>query len=329
MRALSLFSGGLDSILSVKLIVDQGIEVIALHFDTGFGGTKVNQKHEYLRRVTDRLGVQLEILDIKEQFVSDVLFEPKYGYGKNFNPCIDCHANMFRWALRLLDRYDAKFVISGEVVGQRPMSQRVVALKQVEELSGGKDLILRPLSAKLLPPTLPEREGWVDREKLLGIEGRGRAVQLELARKWGITEYETPAGGCLLTDPHFGKKMKDIAKYDRKIFDVADIPLLKTGRHFRLPDGAKLILGRNEKENNFLMKAVNPKFIKMSPMDILGPDALLLKTASDSDKQLAAKIIITYSKQPDPSREYTVKAGDEEIKIKPFADKSETDKFKI
>ncbi len=330
MKALALFSGGLDSILAVKLIADQGVEVIALHFDTGFGGAGTKKKHEYLQRVTAKLGVRLEIVDIKEQFVKEVLFKPKYGYGKNFNPCIDCHANMFAWAFKLKDKYGASFFISGEVLGQRPMSQRMAALKQVEKLSGAEGLIVRPLSAKLLPPTIPEKEGWIDREKLLGIEGRGRYVQLELAKKWGITEYETPAGGCLLTDPHFGRKMKDVAKFELDSFDVSDIPLLKTGRHFRLPGGAKLILGRNEKENNFLMKVKTDKYLKLSPVDILGPDGLISSNASGDDILLAASILVTFSKNPEKNIKYKVEVNDSNLlEVTAMNDKEEARKFAI
>ncbi len=330
MKALSLFSGGLDSILSVKLIMEQGIEIIALHFDTGFGGYKHQEKLEYLQKITSQIGVKLEIIDIKEQFVKDILFNPKYGYGKNFNPCIDCHANMFSWALKLLDKYGASFVISGEVVGQRPMSQRFDALKKVSDLAGSEDLILRPLSAKLLPPTLPEREGWVERNKLLDIQGRSRKVQMELAKEWGITQYETPAGGCLLTDPHFGKKMKDIAKFDISGFDITDIPLLKTGRHFRLPDGAKLIIGREEKENNFLLKAKTDKYLKITLLDIIGPDGLIYKTATDQEIMLAARIILTYAKHPYAEKEYKVEIENYGIlSISPFNSKKETQKYLI
>ena len=330
MRALALFSGGLDSILSVKLITEQGIEVIALYFDTGFGGKGKKKKYEYLQRVTNRLGVKLDIIDIKEQFIRDILFSPKYGYGKNFNPCIDCHANMFAWALRLMKKYGASFVISGEVLGQRPMSQRFVALKQVEKLSGSEGLIVRPLSAKLLPLTYPEKQGWIDREKLLDIQGRGRHRQLELAKKWNITEYETPAGGCMLTDPHFGNLMKDIAKFDVKTFDVSDIPLLKTGRHFRLPDGSKLILGRNEDDNKLLEKIKTEKYLQLSPIDILGPEGLIYANASEKAITLAASILITYSKKTNKNIKYKVKINNSYIvEVFPLASKEEAKEFAI
>jgi len=231
MRALALFSGGLDSLMAMKLVIEQGIEVIALHFETGFGGAKdAYEKQENLRRLTDKIGAKLEIVDVKDEYIQKVLFDPKYGYGKNFNPCIDCHANMFRIALSLLQKYDAKFVITGEVIGQRPMSQRADAIKNVTKLAGDEEsLILRPLSAKLMQPTKPELEGWVDREKLLGVSGRNRDVQLNLAKEWGFSEFESPGGGCLLTEEAMAKKIREHLKYDE--FIVEDIDILKVGRH--------------------------------------------------------------------------------------------------
>ncbi len=190
MRALALFSGGLDSMLAVKLITEQGIDVTALYIDIGFGSKQ--ERAELLASRAKMVGAEFEIVDTKEQFISEILFDPKYGYGKNFNPCIDCHANMFRIAKALMPTYDARFIVTGEVVGQRPMSQRAEAIRNVTRLAGDEEggLILRPLSAKLMAPTVPEKEGWVDRERLLGIEGRGREIQLQLAEKYGFEEYE-------------------------------------------------------------------------------------------------------------------------------------------
>ncbi|BAF69325.1 7-cyano-7-deazaguanine synthase [Nitratiruptor sp. SB155-2] len=322
-RALALFSGGLDSLLAMKLIIDQGVDVIGLHFDTGFGGRNAEQKKEYLEKITQKIGAKLEIVNIREQFIQDILFDPKYGYGKHFNPCIDCHANMIRVAKALLPKFDAHFVISGEVVGQRPMSQRFDALKKVEDLSEADGLILRPLSAKLLPPTLPEQKGWVDREKLYGISGRSREVQMELAKKYGIEDYESPSGGCLLTDENFSTKIRDHIKYDS--FDLEDIDVLKWGRHFRLPGGAKLVVSRNKEENEKLGAIEVTKYEKFT-LPLPGPLSLISKTASNEDKELAAKIALTYSKAK-PENEYDVQIGQTTIKTSPFETKKEAQSF--
>ncbi len=324
-RALALFSGGLDSLLAMKLLIEQGIEVIGLYFDTGFGGKAEEEKQAYLKRVADKIGAKLEIVDIKDQFIQEILFDPKYGYGKNFNPCIDCHANMIRVAKALLPKYDAKFIISGEVVGQRPMSQRFDALKKVESLSTADGLILRPLSAKLLPPTIPEQKGWVDREKLLDIQGRSREVQMRLAKEWGIEEYESPSGGCLLTDQYFSQKLKEHIKYDD--FTSEDADLLKWGRHFRLPDGAKLVVSRNQEENERLKALKLSKYDRFS-LPLPGPISVLSKNASGADKELAARIALTYSKAK-PDQTYEVQIGQETITASPLPSKEEARKFMV
>ncbi len=322
-KALALFSGGLDSLLAMKLLIEQGIEVIALYFDTGFGGKAEEEKQAYLQRVCDQIGAKLEIVKIRDQFIQEILFDPKYGYGKNFNPCIDCHANMIRIAKALLPKYGAKFIISGEVVGQRPMSQRPDALKKVESLSTADGLILRPLSAKLLPPTIPEREGWVDREKLLGISGRSRETQMELAKKWGIEDYESPSGGCLLTDQNFSEKIREHIKYDS--FDVEDIDLLKWGRHFRLPGGAKLVVSRNKEENERLRALELTKYSLFS-LPLPGPLSVISKNASKEDKELAGRIALTYSKAK-PEELYEVEIGGEKFELSPFESKEEAQRY--
>ncbi len=325
MRALALFSGGLDSLLAMKLIIEQGIEVIGLYFDTGFGGRANEEKKRYLQEVAQKIGAKLEIIDIKEQFIQEILFDPKYGYGKNFNPCIDCHANMIRIAKALLPKYDAHFIISGEVVGQRPMSQRFDALKKVENLSTADGLILRPLSAKLLPPTIPEQKGWVDREKLLGISGRSREVQMELAKKWGIENYESPSGGCLLTDEYFSTKLKEHVEHER--FDLEDVEVLKWGRHFRLQDGAKLVVSRNKEENEKLRSIPLTKYTLFT-LPLPGPVSIISSGASKADKELAARIALTYSKAK-PDTTYEVRIGNETIRTSPFASKTEAQRHLV
>jgi len=320
MKALALFSGGLDSMIAVKLLTQQGIDVTALYIDVGFGSS--DDKSELLKSRAEMVGADFVMIDAKEQFVKDILFNPKYGYGKNFNPCIDCHANMFRIALSLLKKYDAKFVITGEVVGQRPMSQRADAIKNVTKLAGDEErLILRPMSAKLLKETKPELEGWVDREKLLGVSGRNRDVQLSLAKEWGFAEFESPGGGCLLTEEAMAKKIKEHISFDE--FIVEDIDVLKVGRHLRLPNGAKLVIGRNKDDNEKIKKITNPKFVFARALDVPSPLCLINKDANSGDKLLASKLILTYTKAKNGS----VMIGDEVFEAEAFESKESAREF--
>ena len=322
MKAISLFSGGLDSCLAIKLIKDQGIDVIAMYIDTGFGGTKDNLAH--LENMTKQVGAELKVVNIKEQFVKEVLFNPKYGYGKNFNPCIDCHANMFRLGKAMMEEWGASFLISGEVLGQRPMSQRGDAMVSVVKLAQTEDILIRPLSAKLLEPTLPEREGWVDREKLLDISGRAREVQLAMAKEIGLENYESPGGGCLLTDENFSNKLREFIKYDK--LESGDINILKFGRHFRLDGGAKLIVGRNQDDNMGLQNIDNDKFISIK-LPIAGPFSLISKNASKEDLELGAKIAITYAKSSSEDLYDIEIEGYDNISISPFENKSQLSKY--
>ncbi|MCK9337913.1 MAG: argininosuccinate synthase [Arcobacteraceae bacterium] len=324
MRALALFSGGLDSALAMKLIIDQNIEVIAVHIDMGFGGT--NDKKEYLQNLCDQIGAKLEILDLRKEFLDEVLFTPVHGYGKNFNPCIDCHGFMFRYTSKLLEKYNANFMISGEVLGQRPMSQKKESLDIVQKLSGQEDLVLRPLSAKLLSPTKPELEGWVDREKLLDINGRNRQTQLRMARRIGLKGFDEPAGGCLLTMPDTSARIRDFIEHDK--MDVDDIDIVKFGRHLRLPDGAKLVIGRNEADNLSLETVKSQKFYRAKIKDAIGPFNMLSQNASEADKALATKLIITYGKTED-EKIYTVDFGEFEMQGVKFQTKEVAAKYFI
>jgi tRNA-specific 2-thiouridylase len=247
-----------------------------------------------MQNMCDKIGVKLEVLDLRTEFLDEDLFDPKYGYGKNFNPCIDCHGFMFRYTGQLLKKYDASFMISGEVLGQRPMSQNKEALQNVKKLSEVDDLIVRPLCAKLMPITKPELEGWIDRDKLLDISGRSRAPQLALAKKIGLDDFEPPAGGCLLTEIQFSNKLRDFVNNDT--LNIEDINTLKAGRHLRMPDGAKLIIGRNQDDNEKLKSTSSGKYLKGRILDASGPLCLLQKDASEDDKKLAGNIIVTYGK---------------------------------
>jgi tRNA-specific 2-thiouridylase len=289
----------------MKVVADLGVDVIAVNINTGFGGT--TDRMEHMQSMCNQIGVKLELLDLKQAYLDEVLFEPKYGYGKNFNPCIDCHGFMFRYTAKLLEKYDASFMISGEVVGQRPMSQNKDAMVKVEKLSLNEDLVLRPLSAKLLPITKPERDGWVDRDKLLDISGRSRSRQLALAKEIGLENFEPPAGGCLLTDIQFSNRLRDFV--DNATLEINDIDTLKFGRHLRLPDGAKLIIGRHKEDNEYLQNTTSEKYLKGRIVDCTGPLALIEKTASLQDKELAAKFIISYGKT-DLDKIYEVDFGE-------------------
>lgn len=324
MKALALFSGGLDSILSMKLLLDQGIEVVAIHVDTGFGS--LNDRVTYMQKMCDFIGAKLEVLDLKEKYLDEVLFEPKYGYGKNFNPCIDCHGFMFRHTAALLEKYDASFMISGEVLGQRPMSQNKDALGIVQKLSLHDDLVVRPLSAKLLPISKPEREGWIDREQLLDIWGRGRSTQLEMAEKIGLVDFEPPAGGCLLTDVQFSNRLRDFVANDT--LEIEDIDTLKVGRQLRLPDGAKLIIGRNQEDNLKLEATNSKKYLKARIVDATGPLVLFEKDATEADKKLAANFIVSYGKT-EAGKLYDVNFGEFIIQGEKLPSKDAMQKYLI
>jgi len=324
MKAIALFSGGLDSTLAIKLIIDQGIEVLAVNINTGFGSTK--DRLEHMQSMCEQVGAELKIIDIQSEYLQDVLFDPKHGYGKNFNPCIDCHAKMFAVAKRIMEDEGASFLISGEVMGQRPMSQNKDAMQTVLNESNCDGLLLRPMSALVLAPTIAELNGWVDREKLEGITGRSRDRQLQLVKEIGLENFESPGGGCLLTDENFGKKMFDFIKYDK--FEVRDIPLMKFGRHFRLAEGAKLVVGRNQEENGYLQDIDNDKFYHLKTVGLPGPHGMLSKSASDSDKELATKIVLTYCKTSEEN-EYIISYDGEELKGSPFSSRDEIKPFTI
>lgn len=324
-KAIALFSGGLDSTLAMKLIIDQGIDVIACNINTGFGATK--DRREHMQNMCDQVGAELRIIDIQSEYLQTVLFDPKHGYGKHFNPCIDCHAKMFEVAKRIMVAEGASFLISGEVLGQRPMSQNKDALATVLNEANVDGLLLRPMSAKRLAPTLPEIEGWVDREKLEGIQGRSRDRQMELAATFGITDYESPGGGCLLTDENFSVKIRDYIKHDEQ-FDIPDIPVLKWGRHFRLGGGAKMVIGRNQEENTKMEAIDNDKHLHIKTVGIPGPHVLLSKNAGEADRAFAARAILTYCKTS-PDEEYTLDFGGETLTTKPLASRAEAAQYSI
>lgn len=292
-KGLGLISGGLDSLLAVKIIQEQGIEVIGLSFTSPFFDAKGSLAS------TEALGIPLKVIDISHKYLP-ILLNPRYGFGKNLNPCIDCHGLMARQAGKYMKEVGASFVFTGEVLGQRPMSQRRDALRCVDKLSGIDGYILRPLSAKLLPQTIMEQEGIVNRDLLLDIQGRSRRRQLQLAQKWNITVYTAPGGGCLLTKEGFSRKLKELMQRDKEI-DVRDIELLKWGRHFRLPEGSKLVTGRNRKDNQNLSSMKKPDDIVIKVRGYPGPMGLIpghYKPLAEKDIDLACYIVASYSNSP-------------------------------
>lgn len=296
MRALALISGGLDSILAAKLIKDQGIEVIGINFDISFGrrrGNIIGTCANAAKELSQDIGIELKIIDIGNEFLK-TLENPKYGFGSNMNPCIDCKILMLKKAKELLKELDASFIVTGEVLAQRPMSQYRPALNLIEKDSGLEGLLLRPLCAKHLEETIPEREGWVNRDKLKDFNGRSRKPQMELVKKMGIKNAPNASGGCLLTEPLFIKKLQDLIEH--KELNLENIELLKIGRHFRLADKAKLIVGRDELENSYLEKIFQDKdYLFLPPEYVAGPSALARGELNQELIKDCAAIICRYS----------------------------------
>jgi len=291
-KAIALLSGGLDSTLAVELILDQGIEVEALNFVTPFCTCNRKGRCE-AAYVAERFDISLEIIPLVEEFFQ-VVKRPKYGYGSGMNPCLDCRILMFSRARERMEEVGADFVFTGEVLGERPMSQRRDAMRVIERESRLDGRLLRPLSAKLFPPTILEREGIVDREKLLALQGRSRKGQMALAEERGINDYPCPAGGCRLTDPNFARRMRDLV-YSTENFDLNDVNLLKLGRHFRLSPRAKAVVGRNEEENRRIQALVKGGDLLLEVKGCASPVTLLRGDPSEGEIRLAAAITVRYS----------------------------------
>ncbi|WP_319577786.1 asparagine synthase-related protein [uncultured Desulfobacter sp.] len=290
-KALGLCSGGLDSILAALLLKDQGIDVTWISFETPFFDAKAAKK------ASKQTGIPLIVKDITDAFM-EMIKAPKAGFGKNMNPCMDCHTLMFAEAGAMMAEIGADFLFSGEVVGQRPKSQTKNSLRYVEKNCGFEGLILRPLSAGLLPETIAEQKGLVDRSRLLSISGRSRKPQTALAKKYGITEYPSPAGGCLLTQKGYSQRLKDLL-YVQKTEDKTQLHLLKYGRHFRLDSKSKLVVGRNKADNKQIMNFYDPKtHIRLRCKHLPGPDALIFGQTDETALRLAATITSGYTKAP-------------------------------
>ena len=306
-KAVSLISGGLDSMLATKTIIEQGVHVEGINFYTGFcveGHThairnkaKKKEKRNNALWVAEKLGIKLHIIDVIEEY-KNVVINPKYGYGQNLNPCLDCKIFMINKAVAWswLEENDFDFIITGEVIGQRPKSQRKKTMPIIASESGAGDRLLRPLCAKNLMPTLPEREGWVNRNDLYDFSGRSRKPQMELAKKFGFEEYSQPAGGCcFLTDQSYTKKLRDLWKYQGgRSYEFDDIMLLKIGRHLRPENHYKVIVSREEGENHYL-RGYQQTFPTIRPTSHPGPLTIVDGKPRDSDLEFAARICARYS----------------------------------
>lgn len=287
MKAICVFSGGLDSILAAELIRAQNIDVLALFFETPFFTS------EKARVSARAINLPFKTIDITERHL-DVVKNPPHGYGGNMNPCIDCHALMFRIAGEIMAAEGACFVFSGEVMGQRPMSQNKKSLTLIAAESGLEGLLLRPLSAKCLSPTIPEEKGWVSRDLLKGFQGRSRKPQMQLAQEMNIKHYPSPAGGCMLTEKGFSRRLRDLLTFN-PVASRNDLEVLKLGRHFRLSPNTKIVVGRNKRENEKLRKLAKKDDLLLNTVAIPGPSVLVSGKPPAEMLQKAAQITLSYS----------------------------------
>jgi len=291
-KALALLSGGLDSLLAVKLVLDQGVDVEAVNFMTPFCLCDRCSVNKFVKE----LDIKIHRIFLGQEFL-DMIVNPAHGYGSQMNPCLDCRVLMFRRAKELAEKIGAEFLVTGEVLGERPFSQRKEAMLLIEREAGLEGKILRPLSAKLLPKSEPEKKGLVDRDRLLAIRGRRRLPQMELARKLCIKDYPNPSGGCLLTDPGFAQRLREHLKYKGEL-TLEDVALLKVGRHFRL-DTVKIVVGRNKEENKrLLMISKNRRIPYLEALDYKGPITLYVGEEKPDLMERAAAITVRYSDAP-------------------------------
>lgn len=332
-KAVALISGGLDSLLAARVIQEQGVHVEGINFYTGFcveGHTHAIRKQDKdkVKRnnslwVAEQLGIKLHIVDIVEEY-KDVLLNPEHGYGANMNPCLDCKIFMVKKAQQWIEENGFDFIITGEVVGQRPMSQRKDTMPVIARDSGAEDRLLRPLSAQNLPATMPEREGWIQREQMYGFNGRSRKPQMALAKAFGFEDYAQPAGGCcFLTDAQYSVKLQDLwSARGTRDYEMDDIMLLKVGRHLRPAPHFKVIIAREEGEGNFL-RGYQKQFISLKTTSHAGPLALIDGSATPDDVMLAARLVARYSQgknDPEVVLEMADHGGQkQELKVAPLA----------
>jgi tRNA-uridine 2-sulfurtransferase len=331
-KAIGLVSGGLDSALAVAVVKRLGIDVLALHASIGYssgfmraeiaGATHADLMAEEGARMSAAFGVPTRVLDLVEEYF-DVLLHPRHGYGANVNPCIDCHLFMIRKAKEVMEREGGSFVFTGEVLGQRPMSQNYRALELIDRESGLDGLLVRPLSARVLPETLAEKKGWISRDGLLDIQGRSRRRQMELAAALGVKGYSSPAGGCMLTDEHYAGRLRDWMRHrGGAALTHEETLLLSVGRHFRLSPAVKAVVGRREAENHYIERAWSAEWLA-TPVDVPGPTVLVQGPAADEDLRLGAALVARYSDAKSaPSVKVAVRKGNTEgvFDVAPAAD---------
>jgi len=292
-KAIALISGGLDSILAAKIIADQGVKVIGLHFLTPFSPfTLENVEHSPAAKVASETGIDFLPVELGEEYL-EIVKHPKFGFGRAANPCIDCHAFFIKRAGRMLKDLAAQFIITGEVVGQRPMSQRSQALNQIDKETGLKGMVVRPLSAKLLAESVPEQRRWIAREKLFAISGRSRKEQFRLAEQFGLKSFSAPAGGCLLTMKDFGQKVKDLLNYQPD-FNLEDVKLIRLSRNFRLSPTAKLVVGKNDAENKKIISLGIEGDLLILTDNVPGPAGLVRGKFTNQELQKACAVIAYY-----------------------------------
>lgn len=307
-QAVALFSRGLDSILAIKILQQQQLAVQGVFFTTPFFNNGIKgREHEFIAKVAKEYDIPLCVIDISAEFL-ELLAAPTHGYGKNFNPCIDCKLLMVRSAKTCAARWGASFIATGEVLGQRPFSQRRDTMRIIERDSETTGILLRPLSAKLLPETIVEQEGLVDREKLFAFSGRGRKPQLQLAAKLGIVNFPTPAGGCLLTDPAYARRIKTLYTHEKRP-SAREAEMLKYGRFYHLPPKGFLVVGRNRSENQQLLQLAGKENIILRLGEMPGPIGILSGAAEEMPA--AASLLVKHSKARNkPDALITWKRGD-------------------
>lgn len=297
MKAIGIVSGGLDSLLATRLVLEMGFDVLVLHFIVGFEASHLKEGTEVLRtpEAILRIGAECEVIDIRKEF-AELLARPRYGYGANLNPCIDCKILMLGRAKMKMQELSAAFVFTGEVLGQRPMSQRMQAMQLIARESGLGEQLVRPLCGGLLPPTAAEKTGIIRRDQLECIQGRSRTAQMALAEKLGIGDYPTPAGGCLLTDPSYAARASELMeRRPGKILRLDDPLLLLVGRHVLLPQGGKAVIGRREQENNVIERFASSGLILVAET-VPGPSTLVEGSPSPEDLDAAARLTARYGK---------------------------------
>lgn len=328
-RGVVLYSGGLDSLLASKLLIDQGIELTGLYCILPFFPPDLDPEELESSKQARQIGLKLVYYRCGKEYI-EMLKNPPHGYGKHINPCIDCKLFFMKKAADLMKELGADFVATGEVVGQRPMSQQKHTMLHIEKVSGIKGRLLRPLSAKILEPTIPELEGKVDRSRLLNISGRGRKRQMELAESFGIENYSSPAGGCLFADRYFAERLRDLFSY-KPDADDKDIYLLKIGRHFRINSSLKIIVARDESESLELEKAAYYTGFLLIP-EFKGPSILIIGTINEEDLILISSISARYGKVTEDENKLTLILRDKssrEIDAAPPIDNIKLDSMRV